>query len=162
MSFDARPTSTDGKSPTDAKQIFTLSATNFTAATSEAMVTLTPATDGVIGSTGTSFVIPSGKRLVLMSLTATTKNASTAAQGVQVRLRYNPTGATTTSSSIIATAGAGTTIATTGAVGGESTPISAAWPTVIEIVGDGTKSIGISQIGTATAGNDVVFTGYLY
>lgn len=162
MPFQYEPVGSDGKQAAAAKTLVVYQATNFTAATTEALITLTPVRDGVAGATGTSFVIPSGKRLVLLSLAVTTKNAGAAVQGVQVRVRHNPAGATTASSPVIAVAGAGTFIATANVVGGMSVPVSMSWPSVIEILGDGVKTIGISQIGTATAGNDVALVCYEY
>jgi hypothetical protein len=139
---------------------YTLSALNFTAATIEALVTLTPSQGFVNGSTGTSFAIPSGYRFVPLGLTVTTRNASTATQGVVCRIRVNPTGAALVTSPVLAQAGAGTSIAIANNVNSHSVPISNSFPSDIEL--SGATQIGISQIGTATAGNDVVLWGYLY
>ncbi len=133
---------------------------NFTAATSEAMVTLTPVRDGVNGSTGTSFAITTGKRLVLLGMSVLTKNAGAAGQGVICRLRWNPGGAAIATSPIIAVAGAGTNLAIANVVGQGDIRISAGPLMGIEIPSGG--QIGISQIGTATAGNDVILWGYEY
>lgn len=142
------------------KTIFALFATNFTAATTEALITLTPSRDFVNGSTGTSFTITSGKRLVLLGMTVVTKNAAGAVQGVIARVRVNPSGTVTASSPIIAILGAGTSSATANVVGSNSTPLSQGWPCLYEL--PDTAQIGISQIGTATAGNDVCLWGYEY
>lgn len=125
-------------------------------------MTLTPVRDGVNGTTGTSFVVTSGKRLVLLSMTAITRNVGAASQGVCVHLRYNPAGATIVTSPVIAMTGAGTYLAVANNVGSGTVQLSLGWPSTFEISGDGTKTIGISQIGTATAGNDAVLVGYEY
>jgi len=142
------------------KTVFVLFATNFTAATTEAMITLTPSRNFVNAATGTSFTITGGKRFVLLGLTVATKNAGAAVQGVLVRVRVNPSGAVVTTSPPVISLGAGTTSATANVVGGGSSPISQGWPCLIEL--PDTAQIGISQIGTATAGNDVFLWGYEY
>jgi hypothetical protein len=162
VAFQFEQIASDGKQLGAAKTLVCYGATNFTAATSEAMITLTPVRDGVNQSTGTSFIVTSGKRLVLLALAVSTKNAGAAMQGVQLRLRYNPSGAVTTSSPVIGIIGCGTEAATANVVGANQLNFSVGSQALIEIVGDGTKQIGISQIGTATAGNDVVLIGYEY
>jgi hypothetical protein len=162
MPFQFAPVAEDSQKASAAKVLVTYHGINFTAATTEAMVTLTPVRDGVNGSTGTSFVVTSNKRFVLLALTVLTKNAGAAGQGVITRLRYNPAGATIVSSPILAVAGAGTSLAIANIVGVGFATLSQGWPTHYEIAGDGTKTIGISQIGTATAGNDVTLVGYEY
>lgn len=158
---NAIPKGSDGKDATATKSISLFQGLNFTAATTEAMVTLTPAPALVNGSTGTSFTVTGGKRLVILGMTCATKNAGAAVQGVIVRLRASASGAVTTASPVIAVCGAGTSSATANVVqGGITPPISAAWPTVIEL--SGTMQLGVSQIGTATAGNDVTVYGYEY
>lgn len=131
----------------------TLYATNFTATTSEGMITLTPSRDNVDGSTGTSVAVTAAKRMALIALCVSTKNAGAAVQGLQVRVRVNPSGAATTSSPVVATAAAGTASATANVAGGMCTPISQGAPMIYEISGN--NQVGISQIGTNTAGNDV-------
>jgi hypothetical protein len=136
----------------------TFRAVNFTAATTEAMITLTPQRDYVDAATGTSFTVTSGKRLRLTSLTITTKNAGAAGQGVQVRVRVNPSGASIVTSPVVAVAGAGTALAVANVVGGMSVTFPDDWTLELE----GAAQLGISQIGTATAGNDVLLNGYEY
>lgn len=154
------PYASDAKDATATKVFKVYSALNFTAATTEALVTLTPAADWVDGSTGTSFTITAGKRLVIIGMSCVTKNAGAAVQGVITRIRVSGTGAVTTASSTLAVCGAGTYSAIANVVGSLAVPVSAGWPTHIEL--SGTNQIGISQIGTATAGNDVVVWGYEY
>jgi len=128
----------------------------FTAATTEALVTLTPVIAGVAGATGTSFTVTSGKTFRVQSLMVTTKNAGAAIQGVVCNLRMASTGAITATSSLIATVGAGTLAATANNVASESADI----PDGLEFTG--TMQFGISQLGTATAGNTVTLIGYEY
>jgi hypothetical protein len=129
-------------------------AINFTAAGTEALVTLTPQRDFVDGGTGTSFAPTAKSILKLQSLCVMTQNAGAAVQGVIVRLRVNPTGTAVVGSPIVAIVGAGTTSATANNTGG----------TCLQF-GDGmelfsTAQLAITQVGSATAGNDVVLTGY--
>lgn len=149
-----------GKLAGAAKTRFVLYATNFTAATTEALITLTPSRDNVDSSTGTSFAVTSAKRLALMGICISTRNAGAAVQGVLAKVRVNPSGAATASSPVIAIVGAGTNTATANVVGSLCTPISQGYPALHEI--SGTAQIGISQIGTATAGNEVSLWGYEY
>jgi hypothetical protein len=136
--------------------IKTYRAINFTSSSTEALITLTPSADGTDGSTGTTFAVTAGKRLRLTSLTIVTKNAGAAVQGVIVRLRVNPSGAALVTSPVQGVAGAGTFIATTNVVGIGTVQ----FPDGIEL--SGTMQLAISQIGTATAGNDVELVGFEY
>jgi hypothetical protein len=149
-----------GKLQGAAKTRFVLYAVNFTAATTEALITLTPSRDNVDGSTGTSHAVTAAKRLVLLGVCITTRNAGAAVQGVVVKVRVNPSGAATATSPIVAIVGAGTSSATANVVASQCTPISQSPPALYEI--SGTNQIGISQIGTATAGNEVSLWGYEY
>lgn len=154
------PKASDGKDATGAKAIRLFRGLNFTAATSEGLVTLTPSTDFADGSTGTSFTVTSGKRLVLLGCDCSTRNAGAAVQGVRVALRVSASGAVTTSSPVVGVCAAGTSSATANVVGWGSFQVSQSWPSVLEL--SGTMQLGVSQIGTATAGNDVVCRGYEY
>lgn len=154
------PTTSGGIDATAAKNYKVYQGINFTAATTEAMITLTPATDWVNGSTGTSFTVTSGKRLVLLGMSCVTKNAGAAAQGVIVRLRVSASGVAATTSPAAAVCGAGTLLATANIVNGMAVQLTQAFPTIVEL--SGTQQVGISQIGTATAGNDVTLWGYEY
>jgi hypothetical protein len=149
-----------GKLQGAAKTRFVLYATNFTAATTEALITLTPSRDNVDSTTGTSFAVTAAKRLVLLGVCVTTRNAGAAVQGVVVKVRVNPAGAATATSPVVAIVGAGTSSATANVVGSQCTPISQSPPALYEI--SGTNQVGISQIGTATAGNEVSLWGYEY
>jgi len=130
-------------------------ATGFTASGSEAMVTLTPIRNFVAGSTGTSFAVTSQSTLKLQSICIVTANAGAATQGVVVRVRINPTGAATTSSPVVFSIGTGTLNAATAAIANSSCAFLGEG---LEL--SGTAQVGISQIGTATAGNDVTLIGY--
>jgi hypothetical protein len=140
----------------DSGRVIKVFSASFTAATTEALVTLTPITDGTAGSTGTSFAITAGKRFRIQALLIATKNAGAAIQGVICNLRMSASGAVTATSPLIATVGAGTISATANNVSAES----AAIPDGLEL--SGTMQFGISQVGTATAGNVVTLIGYEY
>lgn len=143
-----------------AKTIFTLRAVNFTSATTEAMVTLTPSRDLVEGAAGTTFTVTAGKRLVLIGVSVSCRNAGAAGQGVVVKVRSNPGGAAIVTSPIIAVSSAGTNLAIANVSGSGFALISPGYPCLIEL--SDPMQIGISQQGTATAGNDVCLWGYEY
>ena len=140
----------------DAGRVIKVFSASFTAAATEALITLTPITDGTAGTAATSFAVTAGKRLRLQALSVNTRNAGAAVQAVVVQLRMTSTGAVTATSPLIATLSAGTLTATANIANG--TTIS--FPDGLEI--SGTQQIGISQIGTATAGNTVTLIGYEY
>lgn len=142
----------------DSGRSYKVFSATFSAATTEAMVTLTPITDGVAGSTGTSFTVTNGKRFRIQSLSVTTRNAGAAVQGVVVNLRSNTGGATTATSALLLTTGCGTLSATANISASGFCDI----PDGLEIAGNGTITFGISQVGTATAGNTVTLIGYEY
>lgn len=129
----------------------------FTAAAIEAIVTLTPTRTFVVGSTGTSFAVTAGKKARLTGMTVSTRNAGAAGQGVVCNLRVNPSGATVAGSPLVASVAAGSQLAIANVVG-----FGAAWfgDSGIELNGDGVMTFGVSQIGTATAGNTVTLYGY--
>jgi hypothetical protein len=154
------PKASDGKDATGTKTVRVFRGLNFTAATSEALVTLTPSADWVDAATGTSFTVTSGKRLVLVALYSSSKAAGAAVQAVTVKLRASASGAVTTSSPVVAMCSAGVVSATANITNGSVAQISQSWPTVIEL--SGAMQFGISQVGTATAGNDVSLLTYEY
>lgn len=128
----------------------------FTASITEALVTVTPITDGTAGTTATSFTVTSGKRLVLQSFCISTRNAGAAGQGVVVQLRMTSTGAVTVTSPLVGIVSAGTSLA----VANISNLACNQLPEGFEL--SGTMQLGITQVGTATANNIVVLTGYEY
>jgi hypothetical protein len=140
----------------DAGRVLRVFSASFTAATTEALVTLTPITDGTAGATGTTFAVTSGKRLRLQSFSVSTKNAGAAGQGVVCNLRITATGAVAANSPLIATCAAGTYLATANVTNGNCVT----FPDGFELSGN--MQFGISQIGTATAGNTVTLIGYEY
>lgn len=128
----------------------------FTAATTEALVTLTPNTGGLAGSTGTSFAVTAGKTLRIQSIAVTTRNAGAAGQGVVCQLRIRDTGAVATTSPIAGTVAAGTKLATANVTDG----CTLDFPDGLEL--SGTQQLGVTQVGSNTANNTVVVTGYEY
>jgi hypothetical protein len=85
-----------------------------------------------------------------------TKNAGAAGQGVVCNLRITATGAVAANSPLIATCAAGTYLATANVTNGNCVT----FPDGFELSGN--MQFGISQIGTATAGNTVTLIGYEY
>lgn len=138
-------------------------ADSFTATATEAMVTLTPVTNWVIGATGTSFAVTSEKRFVVMGMNLFIKNAGAALQWAKCTLRVNPLGVVVAGSpaGVWSMVCSNSALANYGA-GGQSIINPSAFPSLFEIIGNGTLQLGISQIGTATAGNYIVLWGYEY
>lgn len=128
----------------------------FTAATTEALVSMTPIADGVAGGAATSFAVTAAKRLRLSQMCVTTRNAGVATQGVVVQLRMINTGAVTATSPLVGTASAGTSTAVANVASGGCI----SFPDGMEM--SGTMQFGVSQIGTATANNTVVVYGFEY
>jgi len=135
-----------------------LSASNFTAATTEALVSAIMASDGANAGASTNYSITNGKRFRVQSLSVHVKNAGAAVQSCLCTLRYASGGATTATSPVMLQVGAGTSVATAnaGAFGWADVPDG------LELIGTATSTLGISQIGTATAGNWVTLVGYEY
>lgn len=133
----------------------TLRAVNFTTATTEALITLTPNLGGTDSGTGTSFTATSGKVWRLLTLVVTTRNAGAAIQGPIIKARMVPSGSVAASSPVIGEAACQTGAAT-------AAHVAMGWmnfPEGTEI--SGTQGIGISQLGIgAVAGNDALLIGY--
>lgn len=144
------------------KVLCSWNALNFTSATTEAVVTLTPVRDGVAGSTYTTIPVTSGKRLVIIGMTVFMKNAGAAVQWVRCTLRMNPSGAAVASSPVIALCAAGSNSAVAQNSSGQgSTLISSGYPCLVEF--SGTQQLCVAQISQgSTAGNDMVLWGYEY
>lgn len=145
----------DYKENTKAMKVFSAV---FSSTVAEGLVSLTPITNGVAAGAVTSYVIPNGKTLRICALSVNTKNAAAAGQGIVCNLRINTTGSVVIASPLIATVGAGTVLAIANIVGCGLLEL----PEGIDIPGNGTTQIGVSQIGTANAGNTVTVIGYEY
>lgn len=135
---------------------------NFTSATTEAVLTLTPIRDGVAGSTYTTIPITANKRLVIIGMTVFMKNAGAAVQWVRCTLRVNPSGAAVAASPVIAMCASGSNSAVAQNSSGQGmTQISAGYPCLMEF--SGTTQLAVAQISQgSTAGNDMVMWGYEY
>lgn len=144
------------------KVICSWNALNFTSASTEAVLTLTPVRDGVAGSTYTTIPVTSGKRLVIIGMTVFMKNAGAAVQWVRCSLRVNPSGAAVASSPVIAICAAGSNSAVAGNTSGQgATIISSGYPCIMEF--SGTSQLCVAQVSQgSTAGNDMVLWGYEY
>ncbi len=140
------------------RTIQTLGSTLVAPATSETLVTMTPASGGTNGSTGTSFAVTSGKTLRLQALSCSITASSTTAVGVACYLLMSASGAVTTSSAHIATCGAGFTGTQVAQVGAGN---SVSFPDGIEL--SGTMQYGVSCRGINTnALASVYTTGFEY
>jgi hypothetical protein len=140
----------------DCGRVIKIYSAAFTAATTEALVTLTPISDGNSGSAATTFGVTAGKRFRIQALLVTTRNAGAAGQGVVVNLRMTASGAVSATSPLIATAAAGTPLAVANITDSGFAEI----PDGLELSGN--MQFGISQVGTATANNVVTLIGYEY
>lgn len=140
----------------DSGRTLKLFSATFTAATAEALVSLTPITGGTAGTAATSFAVSASKTLRVIGMSVSTRNAAAAAQGVVCQLRMTATGAVTATSPLIGSCAAGTGIATANASNSNQITL----PDAIEL--SGTMQFGVSQIGSATANNTVVVYAYEY
>jgi hypothetical protein len=110
-------------------------------ATAEALLTVTESRNGAATTTWTSVLVTSGKRLRIQSLSAFLKvTTGTALQTCHIGLRFNTAGAATASSPLIWRGALGTTVATALT----SAQMDWEFPDGLEMLGDGTKQIGIS------------------
>lgn len=136
-----------------------LVATGVGGVTSETLFTFQQSKQGVAVSGVTSYTVTSGKTLRIQGLHCASRDGTTAVSWGRAAIRHNPGGATTAASSLIFASESGTQVALAGATGN----FSAAFPDGIEIVGNGTQSIGVSHLDQATT-NVVTCTlvGYEY
>lgn len=128
----------------------------FSATAAEAMVSLTPVSDGTAGVAATTFAVTAGKRLRLQAFLLSLFNTTAAIRGCQVNLRMSATGAVTTASPLIGTVAATTAAATIGLAASQAQGFADG----VEL--SGTQQFGVSQIGIALAGQTVVVIGYEY
>jgi hypothetical protein len=132
-------------------------ATAVAGVTTEALITLTPLSDFVAGSTGTSFAVTAGKRLRLQGMSVTWRSATAAAGSVILRFRVSNTGAVTASTAISAALGVTQATATAGFCASSTFT----FPDGFEL--SGTMQLGITQLASAAAtGLDFELYGYEY
>lgn len=132
------------------------SATQIAGVTVEALISLTPYRDLVVGTAATTFAVTAGKRLRIQSMTVTWRNNTAAAGGVTVRLRFLA-GVVAVTSPVYASLNASTGLATIGS----GTSAFEDFPDGLEL--SGTMQLGISQIATgAVSGFDINVIGYEY
>lgn len=140
----------------DSGRVIKTFSAQFTAAAAEALVSLTPVSDGTAGAASTSFGITAGKRFRIQAVFLTCFNITAAIHACQVNLRVSPTGAVTAASPIHGTVASTTAAATIGL----TTSQQQIFPDGLEL--SGTMQFGISAIGIALAGQTVVVVGYEY
>ncbi len=128
----------------------------------ETAITLTRSSGTSATTTGTSFVVTSGKRYRITSITVATRGHSTGtAQVTTFSLRVNTAGAVTTSSTPVIFQASSATVATASAWDRTHYSLSDG----LEIAGDGTLQIGLTANATYTTNAPtwyVVITGYEY
>lgn len=140
----------------DSGRVIKVFTASFTAAVTEALVSLTPVADGVAGAANTTFTVTAGKRLRLQTLFLTCFNTTAAIHACQVNLRIINTGAVSVASPIVGTIAVSTAAATATLAASQAQ----SFPDGLEL--SGTMQFGISQIGIALAGQTVVLVGYEY
>lgn len=132
------------------------------ATTVETLMTLTKSSGVAATSTGTSFVITAGKIFRITSITVATRgNATATIQTTTFNLRVNSAGATIVSSTPIVLS----LRSATAAVASDWDRVYLQFPEGWEIVGDGTRTFGISAAATFTTNAptwDVFIQGYEY
>lgn len=128
--------------------------------TSEALVSFEKNMQGTTTAAVTSYIVTNGKTFRIQSLTLAIQSGSALAEEwIRVKIRHNTAGATTIASALVYTASCGTNIAATAAVD----CLSIAIPGGIEIYGNGTQSIGVSHISSATSNvESITLCGYEY
>lgn len=140
----------------DSGRVIKTFSASFTAAVAEAMITLTPSSDGTGGATNTTFTVTAGKRFRIQAIMLTCFNTTAAIHACQVNLRMSASGAVTTASQIVGTVAANTSAATANFANSQGQTFQEG----LEL--SGTMQFGISQIGIALAGQTVVLMGYEY
>lgn len=132
------------------------------ATTVETAITLTKSSGTAATTTGTSFVITSGKRFRITHLSVATRgNATATIQSTTFNLRLNTGGAVTTTSTPIVFSARSATPATASAWDRYVIPI----PDGFEIAGDGTLQFGMTAAATFTTNAptwDVTIIGFEY
>jgi hypothetical protein len=130
--------------------------------TTETAITLTKAADTGATSSAASFVITSGKRFRITSITfASLGNATATAQNTVFKLRINTAGAVTTASTPIVLQVRTATAAVASAYDRFYVPI----PDGMEFLGNGTIQFGVTAAATFTTNAptwDVCITGFEY
>jgi hypothetical protein len=128
--------------------------------TTEALVSFTQNRQGTTTAAVTSYTVTSGKTLRIQSITAACQSGSALAEEwVRVKIRHNTAGATTATSALVYTVSCGTNVAAAAAVNN----IHADIPDGLEIYGNGTQSIGVSHLSSATTNvESITLCGYEY
>jgi hypothetical protein len=169
LSLPALPAGTNAIGTVDLKAnvgrtAINLYATNAAAGatTVETAITLTKSAGTGATSTGTSFVVTSGKKFRITAITFAARGHATATiQATTFSLRMNTGGAVTTTSTPVLIQARVATPATASAWDRLSVPI----PDGLEIAGDGTLQIGVTAVAVFTTNAptwDVWITGYEY
>jgi hypothetical protein len=142
------------------RQELTLHAVNVVGVTTEALFSMTPVTDFVNGTAGTSYTVPTGKKLVITSITATSKVNGATESATTFNLRVNPSGAAAATSPIAWTGTTGCPDPASVANNGLP-PICATFPDGIEIPAG--AGVGVSRVATGSTHNtdSVSVNGYL-
>lgn len=140
----------------DAGRVIKVFTGQFTAATIEALISLTPVSDGTTGVAATTFAVTAGKRLRIQALMLTTFNTTAAIRGCQVNLRMAASGAVLVTSPIVGTVASSTPAATIDL----GTSQAQTFAEGLEL--SGTMQFGVSQIGIALTGQTVVVIAYEY
>lgn len=137
----------------------TLTAVAIAGVTSEALISFTKNAQGSTTGSVTSYTITSGKTFRVQGIFVGLRAGAAAIQWVQVNLRHNTAGATTASSPLVVGGYVGTGSTTSGVSATEIIPV----PDGLEFFGNGTQSIGVSHLSSATTNVEfITLVGYEY
>jgi hypothetical protein len=142
------------------RSYLTFTATAAAGVTSETLLSLSQNLAGTVTAAVTSYTIPSGKTLRLQNASYSVRAGAAAVPYARLTLRSNTSGATTATSAVVYQFPEVFGISATTGVGGQ---YAVDIPDGLEIVGNGTITIGVSHLDQATT-NVINFTlcGYLY
>jgi hypothetical protein len=142
------------------RSYLTLTATAAAGVTSETLFSLSENRAGTVTAAVTSYTITSGKTFRITAMTLSVRAGAAAVPFSRATLRSNTAGATVAGSAVVFQLPEVFGISATSGVGGQ---IAIDIPDGLEIVGNGTVSIGVSHLDQATT-NVINFTlcGYEY
>ena len=140
---------------------FSNSSITITGFNTEQLVTLTKSSDTSATTTGTSFVVTSGKRFRITGVHVSVMAGTTAVQAVEYSIRINTAGAIATTSTAIYRTRTGLVSKSINAMGPRINEVYGFGG--IDIPGDGTLQWGVTLNGSSANGRaSVLITGYEY
>lgn len=129
------------------RQYLAFTAVGIAGVVAEALVSFTQNKQGTTTAGVTSYTITSGKTLRIQSVTLYIRSGAAAVANTTINLRHNTAGATIATSALVWTGNTATSAAVSGTPG---LPLQSPFPDGIEFFGNGTQSIGLSHLSSAT------------